>query len=74
MSRTEEIYQYQRCVFGIPVTRMIRYEPNVIWLVYEEIKCMERAMSVHSYTAPNLLRKKGAIMKGQIKKNLRTAD
>jgi hypothetical protein len=54
---------------------MIGYEPNAIWLVYEERKCMERALSVHSYTANNLPRKKKrAIMKGQIKKNLRTAD
>jgi len=54
MTRTKKIYQYQRRVFGIPVTRMIGHEPNVIWLVYEERKCTERAVPVHSYTAPNL--------------------
>jgi len=33
---------------------MIEHEPNVIWLVYEERKSTERAVPVHSCTAPNL--------------------
>jgi hypothetical protein len=35
---------------------------------------MERVLPVHSYTVPNLPRKRGAIKKVQIKKNPRTAD
>jgi hypothetical protein len=42
--------------------------------IYDERKCLERALPVPSYTAPNLPRKKGSIMKGQIKKNIMTAD
>jgi hypothetical protein len=72
-----------RTVENLPISKMCACDSsdpydsksaNVIWLVYEERKCLVRAMTVHSYTAPNLPRKNGAITKGQIKKNLRTAD
>jgi hypothetical protein len=53
---------------------MIRYQQNVIWLVYEERKCMERATIVHSYTATNLPGKKEGITPGKITRNVRTAD
>jgi hypothetical protein len=42
--------------------------------IYEERRCLERPLLVPLYTAPNLLRKNGAIMKGQIKKDRRTVD